>query len=38
MTQEELVEEGFSAMTEDFIKLYFKEIERRQALIPNNVA
>ena len=38
MTPEELVEEGTYAMTEDFIKLYFAEIELRQSLIPNNVA
>ena len=38
MTKEELIEEGNSSMTEDFIKLYSEEIERRQSLIPNNVA
>lgn len=38
MTSEELVEEMNHAMTEDFMKLYFAEIERRQSLIPNNVA
>ena len=38
MTKEELIEEGLSSMTEHMIKLYFEEIERRQSLIPNNVA
>jgi len=38
MTKEELIEEGSSSMTEHMIKLYSEEIERRQSLIPNNVA
>lgn len=36
MTQKELIEEGFSAMFEDYIKLYFEEIEYRYLLTTTN--